>query len=109
MSQFRTATLDGWSNAPAGTMPTSVEDSHRALDALRARVTARAAGQAERIISAMDQFDPVPMREQKAHYLRHGAWGPNHRPYSAWEMSRVVFPRMLAELDALHEDRAVAA
>lgn len=108
MSQFRTATLDGWSNAPAGSVAPSVEDSHRALDALLARVTARAAGQAERIFSAMRQFERVPMREQTAYYRRHGVWGPEFRPYSAWEMSRVVFPKMIAELDALDEDLAAS-
>lgn len=71
------------------------------LNEMSARVQAEAASQAARIIEAMDDFADVPWREQMEHHRQFGTWLPEKRPYSAWELDRVVFPRLLKELDEL--------
>ncbi|WP_298942414.1 hypothetical protein [uncultured Microbacterium sp.] len=78
---------------------------HERLDEMCARVQREANSHADRIILSMDEYAEISLSEQGAFYRRHGEWGPAQHPYSRWEMSRIVFPRMMADLDALGTSR----
>lgn len=79
----------------------SVAWCHEQLDEMCARVQREAASTAERIIAAMDDFADVSRAEQRGHFRRYGARGPVRRPHSRWELDRIVFPKVLADLDDL--------
>lgn len=74
---------------------------HERLDEMCGRVQREAASQADRIIAEMDTFEEIPWTEQKAFYMRFGYWGQERRHYSRWEISRIIFPRIMADLEAL--------
>jgi hypothetical protein len=79
----------------------SVAWYHERLDEMCARVSAEASSKADRIISEMGEFEEVPWNEQVSHFHRFGVWGPERRHYSSWEIRRIVFPRILSDLEAL--------
>jgi hypothetical protein len=79
---------------------------HERLDEMCARVSAEAASKAERIILSMER-QRMPWRVQREHFYRTGEWpeadadGVVRWPYSSWELSRIMYPKMMADLDAL--------
>lgn len=72
----------------------SVAWCHERLDEMCARVQREAAAKADRLIAEMDDFRELTFREQRK-------TGLTHSPYSRYVNRRVLFPQMLAELDAL--------
>lgn len=71
------------------------------LEEATTRIQREAESQAARIIASMDEFEPTSWSERIEHRRRYGHDGPERRPYSTWELRRVIFPRLMKELDAL--------
>ncbi|SDH53595.1 hypothetical protein [Microbacterium sp. 77mftsu3.1] len=80
----------------------SLDWFHERLDEMCARVTAEAVSKADRIIASMDPGE-ASWTEQKATFRRTGEWVDRSR-YSPWELSRIIYPRIIADLDELIGD-----
>lgn len=74
---------------------------HERLDEMCARVQQEASDQADRIIAEMSTFEPYSFREQREMLERTGQAAPDRRPWSDWEIHRIIVPRLLRELDEI--------
>lgn len=70
------------------------------LDEIRDRISREAASKADRLIAEMNNFEPLTLAEQR-HYWLNGQEPPERRPYSEWEIRRIILPQLIAELKAL--------
>lgn len=69
---------------------------HMRLDEMCARVTAEAAAKADRVLADMDEYAELPYDAR-----RRTGYTQTHYPYSTWYLRRIIFPQLMADLDAL--------
>lgn len=75
------------------------------LDELRDRIARETDARADRLLAEMNTFEEYSFRDQRLMWERWGYpdWSevPTHKPWSNWEIRRIIFPQMIAELEAL--------
>jgi hypothetical protein len=69
---------------------------HDRLDEMCARVIREASDAANRVIAEMETFEEYTWPEQRRMGFRY-----THKPWSNWEIRRVILPRAIRELDEL--------